>query len=98
MNSKDDITQNAFSLIADFEGDMDALLHTPHEDTLPVLPLRNLMLFPGVVGSVTVGRASSLKVVTQSMKRGELIAVFTQKDASVEEPPPTCTSRAWWPA
>ena len=86
MNSKDDITQNAFSLIADFEGDMDALLHTPHEDTLPVLPLRNLMLFPGVVGSVTVGRASSLKVVTQSMKRGELIAVFTQKDASVEEP------------
>ena len=47
MNSKDDITQNAFSLIADFEGDMDALLHTPHEDTLPVLPLRNLMLFPG---------------------------------------------------
>lgn len=86
MIIKDDSTQNAFSLIADFEGDMEALINTPFDETLPVLPLRNMMLFPGVVGSVTVGRESSLKVVRQAHKKGSLIAVLAQKDASVEEP------------
>ena len=75
-----------FSLVADFNGDMNELLHTPSDDTLPVLPPRNMMLFPGVVGSVTVGRESSLKVVEQSKKRESLIAVFAQKDSSVEDP------------
>lgn len=87
MNTtKDDNTQNAFSLIADFEGDMSALLHTPFETSLPALPLRNMMLFPGVVGSVTIGRESSLKIINQAVKRESLIAVFTQKDSNVEEP------------
>lgn len=86
MIIKDDNTQNAFSLIADFEGDMDALIHTPFDEKLPVLPLRNMMLFPGVVGSVTVGRQSSLKVIEQAAKKGSLIAVLAQKDANVEDP------------
>ena len=86
MNIKEDNPQTSFSLIADFEGDMNALLHTPFENTLPALPLRNMMLFPGVVGSVTVGRESSLKLVNQAMKRGSLIAVVAQKDSEVEEP------------
>lgn len=86
MVNKDDDPQNAFSLIADFEGDMDALLHTPFDSSLPALALRNMFLFPGVVGSVTVGRPMSQKVVNQSMKNGSLIAVVAQKDASVEEP------------
>lgn len=84
--NKDDNPQNAFSLIADFEGDMNALLHTPFGSPLPALALRNMMLFPGIVGSVTVGRESSLKVVTQALKRETLIAVFSQKDPAVEEP------------
>ena len=86
MIIKDDNTQNAFSLIADFEGDMDALIHTPFDANLPVLPLRNMMLYPGVVGSVTVGRQSSLKVIEQAAKKGTLIAVLAQKDAAVEDP------------
>ena len=86
MNIKDDNPQSAFSLIADFEGDMEALMHTPHDSVLPALPLRNMMLFPGVVGSISVGRESSMKVVSSALKNGSLIAVFTQKDASVDEP------------
>ena len=86
MNFKDDIPHNSFSLIADFDGDMDALFQTPHDEVLPLLPLRGMMLFPGAVGSVTVGRVSSLKVVMQSVERNSFIAVFTQKDESVEEP------------
>ena len=65
---------------------MESLLHTPFDDTLPALPLRNMMLFPGIVGSVTVGRDSSLKVVNQSLKHNSLVAVLAQKDAAVEEP------------
>ena len=85
MNMNDN-TQTPFSLVADFEGDMGALLKTPFKGKLPVLALRNMMLFPGVVGTVTVGRAMSQKVVAQSLSKGTLIAVAAQKDGEVEEP------------
>lgn len=78
---KADNPQTSFSLIADFDGDMETLLRTPFDETLPALPLRNMMLFPGIVGSVTVGRDSSLKVVNQSLKNNSLVAVLAQKDA-----------------
>lgn len=81
-----DNNQTPFSLVADFEGDMSALLQTPFKGKLPVLALRNMMLFPGVVGTVTVGRAMSLKVVTQSLSKGTLIAVAAQKDGEVDAP------------
>ena len=86
MNIRDDNPQTAFSLVADFDGDMNALLQTQHEDTLPALALRNMMLFPGVVGSVTIGRPMSLKVVSQSLKKGAIIAVLAQKNGDVEDP------------
>ena len=85
MNMNDN-TQTPFSLVADFEGDMGALLKTPFKGKLPVLALRNMMLFPGVVGTVTVGRAMSQKVVAQSLSKGTLIAVAAQKDGEVENP------------
>ena len=81
-----DNNQTPFSLVADFEGDMSALLQTLFKGKLPVLALRNMMLFPGVVGTVTVGRAMSLKVVTQSLSKGTLIAVAAQKDGEVDDP------------
>ena len=72
--------QASFSLIADFDGNMDELMHTPFDTTLPAIALRNMMLFPGVVGSVAVNRTMSLKVVNQSLKKGSLIAVLAQKN------------------
>lgn len=78
--------QASFSLIADFDGNMDELMHTPFDTTLPAIALRNMMLFPGVVGSVAVNRTMSLKVVNQSLKKGSLIAVLAQKNAHVAEP------------
>lgn len=68
MNEKD-ISANPFSLIADFEGDIAQLFATPFDEILPVLPLRNLMLFPGVVAPVTVGRESSLRLIEQAEKK-----------------------------
>ena len=55
-------------------------------DELPILPLRNTVLFPGVVIPITVGRDKSIKAVTDAYKADKLIGVVAQKDSNVEEP------------
>ena len=55
-------------------------------DELPILPLRNTVLFPGVVIPITVGRDKSLKAVNESYKTDKLVGVLAQKDSSVEDP------------
>lgn len=57
-------------------------------DSLPILPLRNTVLFPGVVLPITVGRDKSIKAVNDAYKLDKLIGVVAQKDANVEEPEP----------
>jgi len=53
---------------------------------LPLLPLRNTVLFPGVVLPITVGRDKSIKAVTDVYKGDKLIGVIAQKDSNIEEP------------
>jgi len=53
---------------------------------LPVLPLRNTVLFPGVVLPITVGRDKSIKAVTDAYKADRLIGVLAQKDSTIEDP------------
>ena len=55
-------------------------------EELPLLPLRNTVLFPGVVIPITVGRDKSIKAVTDAYKADKLIGVVAQKDSNVEEP------------
>ena len=55
-------------------------------EDLPILPLRNTVLFPGVVIPITVGRDKSIKAVNDAYKADKLIGVVAQKDSSVEEP------------
>ncbi len=58
----------------------------PIPSDLPILPLRNTVLFPGVVIPITVGRDKSIKAATDAYKHDKLIGVVTQKDSSIEEP------------
>ena len=53
---------------------------------LPLLPLRNTVLFPGVVLPITVGRDKSIKAVNDAYKADKLVGVVSQKDSMVEEP------------
>ena len=53
---------------------------------IPILPLRNTVLFPGVVLPITVGRDKSIKAVHDAYKTDKLIGVLAQKDSSVEDP------------
>ena len=55
-------------------------------DILGVLPLRNMVLFPGVLLPVTVGRPKSKKLVATAFKNDQLLAVCCQKAQDVQEP------------
>jgi ATP-dependent Lon protease len=54
--------------------------------TLPILPLRNNVLFPGVVIPITVGRDKSIRLVKDSYKGDKIIGVVTQTDVELEDP------------
>ncbi|MEO6000736.1 MAG: endopeptidase La [Chitinophagaceae bacterium] len=66
------------------EGDDGQDIDIPSE--LPILPLRNTVLFPGVVLPITVGRDKSIKAVTEAYKADKLVGVVAQKDSNVEDP------------
>ncbi len=66
------------------EGDNNADIVIPEE--LPLLPLRNTVLFPGVVLPITVGRDKSIKAVNDAYKADKLVGVVAQKDSTVEDP------------
>lgn len=70
--------------IGDNEQDADKNLVIP--DEIPLLPLRNTVLFPGVVLPITVGRDKSIKAVNDAYKADKLIGVVAQKDSNVEDP------------
>ena len=55
-------------------------------NTLPVLALRDAVLFPGTILPITVGREKSLKLVKALHKSSNIIGTVTQKDPAVEEP------------
>ena len=53
---------------------------------LPILPLRDTVLFPNSFMPLAVARESSVRLIDEAIAGGKLIGVFTQRDASVEEP------------
>ncbi|WP_047414314.1 endopeptidase La [Cellulophaga sp. Hel_I_12] len=55
-------------------------------ETLPILPLRNTVLFPGVVIPITAGRDSSIALIKDANNGTKVIGVVSQKDGDVEEP------------
>ena len=55
-------------------------------DSIPILSLRNTVLFPGVVIPITAGRDKSIKLINDANKGSKVIGVVSQKDESVEDP------------
>jgi len=73
-------------IIAD--GDDKELKNTDVPPILPILPLRNTVLFPGVVLPITVGRERSLKLIRDVNKGAKLLGAVAQKDPSIDRPDP----------
>ncbi len=55
-------------------------------NALPILPLRNTILFPGVVLPITIGRDKSITAVKEAYKTNKLVGVVGQTDGNIEEP------------
>jgi ATP-dependent Lon protease len=55
-------------------------------ESIPILPLRNMVLFPGVVIPITAGRDKSIKLINDANADSKIIGVVAQKDENVEEP------------
>lgn len=55
-------------------------------EILAILPLRNTVLFPGVVIPITVGRDKSIKLIKEAYKGDRIIGVVSQRDVSIEDP------------
>lgn len=66
--------------------DEEDMKDTEIPEELPILPLRNTVLYPGVVIPITVGRDKSIKLIKDSYKRNRLIGVVAQKEMNVEDP------------
>ncbi len=68
------------------EEDEERLNSEEMPDILPILPLRNTVLFPGVVIPITVGRDKSIKLIKDANKKDKTIGVLSQKDSLIEDP------------
>ena len=83
MDNESDI----IPIIAD--GDDRDLKNTEVPDVLPILPLRNTVLFPGVVLPITVGRETSLELIRDVNRGSKLLGTVAQKDYTIDLPKTT---------
>lgn len=85
LETEDDIDNPGFVTLMsqDEENEMNKQ-EFPNE--LPILPLRNTVLFPGVVFPITLGRDKSIKLIKDAYKSTKTIGVVSQKDSKIEDP------------
>ena len=84
--SNNDNSNSPFQMIADIEGDFKDLFDQQKPETAPILPVRNLVLFPGVISPILIGRESSKILVQKAEKRNTIICVVSQRDPEVDLP------------
>jgi ATP-dependent Lon protease len=70
------------------EEDEDSITMTQVPENLPILPLRNTVLFPGVIIPITVGRDKSMKLVRDFYYKSKIIGTVAQKDPNTDDPGP----------
>ncbi|MFO7575840.1 MAG: endopeptidase La [Bacteroidales bacterium] len=71
------------------DGDDSDLENVEIPELLPLLPLRNNVLFPGVVLPISIGRSKSIQLIKDAYRADKQIVTFAQKDPDVDEPVPT---------
>ncbi len=83
---RDIIKQDADYIPILADGDEESLHSLDVPDTLPVLPLRNTVLFPGVVIPITVGREKSLRLIREVNRGKKLLGTIAQTDFKLDDP------------
>lgn len=78
---------NAIQMIADYEGDINHLFHVDTDKNIPILATRNMVLFPGIISPVLVGRTASMTLINRLEKNpNTIIGIFCQKNPEVDNP------------
>jgi len=83
-NFVDDESEELIQIVQ--SGNSEELLDENLPEELPVLPIRNTVLFPGVVIPITVGRQKSIKLVKKAYKGDRIIGVIAQRNNKEEDP------------
>ena len=77
----------SIQMIADYEGDISKLFNVQIEGEVPILATRNMVMFPGVLCPILIGRESSLKLIEEAKQQQDTIfAIFCQKNENEDEP------------
>ena len=84
MSKKSNTT---IQMIADYDGDFSKLLEITPDDPTPILTTRNLVIFPGVIIPIIIGRQTSLNLIDKLQKDpNTIVTIVSQRDPGVEEP------------
>lgn len=87
FNDDEDRQDNVISVFTDLESGSDEnFVNVDVKSEMPILPIRNRVLFPGVVLPVSIGRKSSLRLAKDAERKGMQIGVFCQRVADTEDP------------
>lgn len=86
LSFQEDISEESEFIPLLSKEEEDHLLNTDTPDELAILPLRNTVLFPGVVIPIAAGREKSLNLLKEAYKNKDLIGVTAQVEASTDEP------------
>ena len=78
--------EGEFMPIVSIEEEDDRKPQEVYPDVLPILALKNTVLFPGIVIPITVGRDKSIKAINKAYKEHKIVAVLSQKDVNKEDP------------
>ena len=84
MNKK---SNTSIQMIADYEGDITKLFDISMPDTMPILATRNVVMFPGVISPVLIGRTSSVNLINKLKKNPDAVfAIFCQNNPEIDSP------------
>ena len=91
IKTKTDMSEDSsispYSLIADFDGNVEDIFNINiNSETIPVIPLRNVAIFPGIVVPVAIERPFSIAVVRRAMEKNTYIGAVTQIQPEVNDP------------
>src|SRR5262245_55294934 len=97
-NDFEDVTQPMLQLLTDTDGQQDPHVigvtgadrsqQVPIPDSLPILVIRNLVVFPGTVVPLSIRRKASRQLLDESLSQSKVIGLMTQKKADIEQPGP----------
>ena len=84
----DEIMDDGFSIVAEEINISDILDLTKNDEQkiFPILPVRNMVMFPKVVIPITAGREMSIQLLEEAQKNNDLIGIVSQNNSSIENP------------